>query len=951
MAVLPRSRDRHPPTFGGRASTGSGRDGALGAFGCPRVVPSVERLWTKSQVNPLDAQRPCGHRSGVKTIRLAPVRHEEPDCLDYDDEDEVRRFEVAMRVHRAHAEAYSVAPLDGRIDGAYRVVGKTGSSGEAWIVDLVDGSGTRDTCTCPDFLGNDLGTCKHVEAVRRAITRVPELRRAFARLPQEPRMATLTVAAVGRVRLVEVGPWTARLRSRLGIVRDAGRGEVTLLDTAPVLAGFRDALRVVHAAPRAAARCKERAAIADRRDAVEAAMRAGRLRFDMLSQPLFPYQETGAVHLVAAGRALLADDMGLGKTVQAIAACELLRARGEVARALIVTCASLKHQWQREIERFAGERAIVIGGGRPQRRAAFESDAPYKILNYEVTWHELGQLKNLDADVVVYDEAQRAKNFRTKTAATLRAIPSRFTFILTGTPVENRLDDLYSLLQLVDPNVLGPLWKFNRAFAQQNDRGRIVGYKNLSELRDRIAPVMLRRRKEEVLAELPALTEQTRYTPLTAEQADLEMGYRKTAAMLMQLAERRPLTKAEKDQLMMALLKARQACNAVELCDPKSRIKASPKLDELEALLGEILAQASAKVLVFSEWVEMLKLCAKRLDRLRIGYAMLHGGVPTDRRPALLDRFRDQNEVRVLLSSEAGGVGLNLQVASYVVHLDLPWNPARLDQRTSRAHRMGQTRGVTVTYLCAEDGIERGIEGTLATKRAVRAAAVDAKSTIETVETPSFNAMLQQVREILEGLGEPGSDGEVEMVPEEASEAGPGVASVPVTPAPRGVGVPAAPAARTPVSVPVSVADETRGHDVGAGRGATQARERLRLARVVLGAGFPADAARAAYEALACAIAGLLEAPPEPGHAALVAAVYRELLPAGRLPAAAHAALAMLHDVSSLDLHGVAVDADLAVRAVDEAEQWVERLCALPSHDRSSNGEHQKTASAARPTL
>jgi SNF2 family DNA or RNA helicase len=629
------------------------------------------------------------------------------------------------------------------------------------------------------------------------------------------------------------------------------------------------------------------------------------LRFDMLTQPLFPYQEAGASHLVAGGRALLADDMGLGKTVQAIAACELLRARGEAARVLIVTCASLKHQWQREIERFVGERAVVIGGGRPQRRVAFESDAPYKILNYELTWHELEQLRSLDADVVVYDEAQRAKNFRTKTAATLRAIPSRFTFVLTGTPVENRLDDLYALLQLIDPRVLGPLWKFNLHFARQNERGRIVGYKKLSELRDRIAPVVLRRRKEEVLAELPPLTEQTRYTPLTAEQADLEAGYRQTAARLMQLAERRPPTKAEQEQLMMALLKARQACNAVELCDPKSRVKASPKLDELEALLAEILTQASAKVLIFSEWIEMLKLCAKRLDRMRIGYAMLHGGVPTERRPALLDRFRERNDVRVLLSTEAGGVGLNLQVASYVVHLDLPWNPARLDQRTSRAHRMGQTRGVTVTYLCAEDGIERGIEGTLTTKRAVRAAALDAASTVETVETPSFNAMLQQVREILEALEEPGSEREVETVLEEPSDAGPGL-----------------------------------------GRGPSQARDRLRLARVVLAAGFPADAARAAYEALACAIGGLLTQPAQPGHGALVAAVYRELLPAGRLPSAAHAALAMLHDLSSLDAQGVAVDADLAARAVDEAEQWVERLGSFPVPDPSSNGEHGKAAGA-----
>lgn len=809
----------------------------------------------------------------MRSIQLAPVRHEEPDCLDYDDESEVRRFEVAMRIHRAYVEAYSVTPLDTRVDGAYRVVCKSVGSGASWVVDVVDGSGTHDACTCPDFLGNDLGTCKHLEAVRRAITKVPKLHRAFGDLRPEPSVATLTVAVTGGARVMEVGRWTPKLRARV----------------VPTIPGFRDTVRIVHAAPQVAARCKERSAISERRLAIEGALRAGRLRLDLLRQPLFSYQERGAAHLAAGGRALLADDMGLGKTIQAIAACELLRARGEASRVLIVTCASLKHQWQREIERFAGEQAVVVRGGRPERRAALESDAPYKILNYELTWHELSQLKSLDADVVVYDEAQRAKNFRTKTAATLRAIPSRFTFVLTGTPIENRLDDLYSLLQLIDPSVLGPLWRFNLEFAQQNERGRIVGYKSLSSLRQLIAPVVLRRRKEDVLSELPALTEQTRYAKLTAAQAELEMGYRTNAARLMQVAERRRLTKAEQDQLMMSLLKARQACNAVELCDPKNPAKASPKLDELEALLGEVLAQGSAKVLVFSEWVEMLKLCAKRLDGLKIGYAMLHGGVATDSRPALLDRFREQSDVRVLLSTEAGGVGLNLQVASYVVHLDLPWNPARLDQRTSRAHRMGQTRGVTVTYLCAESGIERGIEGTLASKRTVRSAALDVASTVEAVETQSFNATLRQVREILEAVATPTNDTGVVVI-EDAAAASP---------------------LPTPTSTPAG--------------GSHHARERLRLARVVLDAGFPADAVRAAYDALAKAIASLLDEPPV-GHGALIAAIYRDLLPAGRLPQGAHAVLATLHDLSSLDALGVPVAPVLAAQAVADAEQWVERV-------------------------
>lgn len=132
----------------------------------------------------------------------------------------------------------------------------------------------------------------------------------------------------------------------------------------------------------------------------------------------------------------------------------------------------LKAQWASEIARYAGERAVVIGGGAKERRAAFASDAPYVVLNYELTWRDLSVLKGLETDVLVLDEAQRARNFRTKTAATLKSIPSRFLFVLTGTPVENRLDDLYSIMQLVDPEVLGPLWKFNVDFHRQDEGAR-----------------------------------------------------------------------------------------------------------------------------------------------------------------------------------------------------------------------------------------------------------------------------------------------------------------------------------------------------------------------------------------------------------------------------------------------------------------------------------------------
>jgi superfamily II DNA or RNA helicase len=906
------------------------------------------------------SRRLCSERrriialSIMRPVHLDPERHEEPVCDSFTDELAVRRYEQEMRVHRAFTEPFVVTPLEARVDGAYRVAT---TNHHDYLVDIVDGSRVHDTCTCPDFIANELGTCKHVEVVRlRLFAARRALRKAYARLGESPTEPVLTVDAASGLRLAAVGPWTVqlrvrharRLRSRPPPARE---GESFAPGHLP------EGLRVVHAAPLALALLRERARLFATRRTIERAIEVGHVEPDVLRRPLFPYQRDGVLHLVRTGRGMLADDMGLGKTMQAIAACEVLRARGEAKRVLIVTAASLKHQWAQEIERCTGERAEIVGSGASSRRRALEAGAVYTILNYEQTWRELTRIRELHADVLILDEAQRARNFRTKTAATLRAIPSRFLFILTGTPVENRLDDLYSLLQLVDPTILGPLWRFNLDFHVQNERGRISGYKNLSALRARVAPIILRRRKDEVAIQLPPLMEQTRYTAMSREQAELENGYRADAAQLLAIAERRPLRKEEQERLMMFLLKARQACNALELCDPGRKKRSSPKLDEFSALIAEITSEGTAKVLVFSEWVKMLELAAERLDGLGLGYEMLHGSIPTEKRPALLERFRDDPEARVLLSTDAGGVGLNLQVATYVVHLDLPWNPARLDQRTARAHRLGQAHGVLVTYLCAESGIERGIEGTLDRKRAVRFAALDQSAETEEIEAPSFSAFLRQMADVLNAASGEVADADADL--DANANADTDSSELPLTSLEPALAVSTlalsaaallalpeatatananatAEAVASPPEPPATVEAEAEAMAVAEAslpeppptisRQEAPAQNRLRLARVVLDAGFFGDAVRAAYEALSAAVAGLAEGARPEHHAALVALLYRDLLPSGKVAAAVPATLARLHDLSSLEQLGVPVDPALAQGAVQEAEGWVSKI-------------------------
>lgn len=919
------------------------------------------------------------------SIQLEAVKGKAPVCGDYGDEIKVIAFERAVRVHRAHAEAFSIAlpeslgalaieksaagkPAKGRSASTRSTVtpemlrcvygvtsGHSSGHGRVWRVDMVDGL-RHDVCNCPDFLSNGIGTCKHLEAVRRLLRGDARFSAAMSALEaSSPEIASPVLIANGLTGRLELkGPMDASRLEGCGLKLESGR-------LAPIKNGWprpgrlTDAgIRVTHGAASLLDKEGRRHREASRREHLQKELEQGRLGVDVLRLPLFPYQQTGVRHLVANGRAMLADDMGLGKTIQAIAACEVLRARGEARTILIVTPASLKEQWASEILRYTGQQAQVISGGASRRREALQGDAPYRILNYELTWRELSHLQALEPDVLVLDEAQRARNFRTRTAETLRVLPSRFLFLLTGTPVENRLDDLYSLMQLINPDVLGPLWRFNLEHHTQDAKGRVVGTRNMIRLRERIAPVVLRRRKEEVLDQLPALTVQTRYTRMEKIQVELEEGFRQDASRYLKIMEKRALTQDEQKALSALLLKARQACNALELCDPARGEKASPKLDEFEALIAEIVSVGSHKVLVFSEWVEMLKLASERLDRLGIGWAMLSGRVPSDKRPALLEAFRRNQKTQVLLCSDAGGAGLNLQVASYVVHLDLPWNPAKLDQRNARAHRLGQSRGVSVIHLCALEGIERGIEGTLEGKRAMRSAAVDFESDADEVEIQGFSVFLRQLGQALQtdqGLGEdpcvapatPSEAPEPQAIPEETSKEKPEPSEH-------------EPFAAGPVAVPavsgleLSSGDLCIHHEADRAEEAEEAalpeeedftalqmppkhldharraQDRLRLAKVVLDAGFPADAIRSAYDALAASLIARLDNAPEPGHGHLVAAVYRELIPSGRVPLAVPGTLARLHDLTMLEHHGVEPDPRLARSCVEEAESWVGRL-------------------------
>ena len=485
----------------------------------------------------------------------------------------------------------------------------------------------------------------------------------------------------------------------------------------------------------------------------------GNRSLNVISSPLYKYQEEGVMHLAFGRRVLLADDMGLGKTIQAIAAAALLRQLRDIQHVLIVTPASLKHQWAREIQRFTSLPVQIIQGNQIDRRNQYRQPQFFNIVNYELALYDQEEIVKQEFDLIVLDEAQRIKNWRTKTADAIKQLRSPYAFVLTGTPLENRLDELYSVFQFIDPTILGPLWRFNERYYQAERRPsgsyKVLGYKGLDELRRRIAPYLMRRVRDEVLLDLPERIDNNFFVEMTDPQWDAYHEYEAKVARLMALAKRRPLTPDEHKWLLSFLTKMRLICNALALHDPKiqpaEREKTAPKLRELREILDEEVANNGHKALVFSQWANMLALTEPALEKLKVGWVKLTGSVPSAKRGALVEQFFQDPRCKVFLSTDAGGVGLNLQAASMVINLDLPWNPAVLGQRIARAHRHGQRQPVNVINLIAQGTIEERMLDTLAAKRAVFEAALDAESDVVDLSfKDAGQGVLQRLEVLLE---------------------------------------------------------------------------------------------------------------------------------------------------------------------------------------------------------
>jgi SNF2 family DNA or RNA helicase len=402
----------------------------------------------------------------------------------------------------------------------------------------------------------------------------------------------------------------------------------------------------------------------------------------------YPYQLRGIAFLMPRHAALLADEMGLGKTIQVLVALRLLFHAALVRRALVVCPKPLVLNWTRELRTWAPDVPFeVIAGDTAARRAAWRvSNCPLKLVNYELLTRDAPDLDGVHFDVVVLDEAQRIKNRDSKTAQAVRGLRRDRSWAMTGTPIENRTDDLVSIFAFVDPDRIPP----------ETPPRQLPGL---------TSDCVLRRTKEEVATDMPPRIIHDTFLELTAAQREAyDLAEKEGVVHLNALGE--TVTVQHVFELVMRL---KQICNFDPLTGQ------SAKLEQLLADLAEV-AESGRKAIVFSQWVQPLELLAEALRQF--GPLRYHGQVPARERPGVLERFRADPRRHVLLMSYGtGSVGLNLQFANYVFLFDRWWNPAVEDQAINRAHRIGQKAPVFVKRFVTQNTIEGRIAEVLERKR------------------------------------------------------------------------------------------------------------------------------------------------------------------------------------------------------------------------------------------
>jgi SNF2 family DNA or RNA helicase len=465
---------------------------------------------------------------------------------------------------------------------------------------------------------------------------------------------------------------------------------------------------------------------------------------------LRPYQQFGMSWLwflrQAGFGACLADDMGLGKTVQLLSYLLLVKEKEASGPALIICPTSVLGNWQKEIERFAPELRVYLHYGanrlKSEAFAARATEADIVLSSYGLSHLDFDEFASVTWSSIAIDEAQNIKNAGTKQSRAVRKLRGRHHIALTGTPMENRLTELWSIFDFINHGYLGSLTKFQKRFVAPIEKDG--ANEKIGQLQALIRPFLLRRTKkdEEVALNLPDKLEQKEYCPLTAEQASLyEQLVRDT------FAEIEKLTGFERKGLILSMLgRLKQLCNHPALylkeSEPRRVLERSAKMEKLVELVEAVLA-GDESCLIFTQYIEMgLMIQGVLRERFGVDVPFLNGSVPKQQRDAMILRFQEREFPVFLLSLKAGGTGLNLTAANHVIHYDRWWNPAVENQATDRAYRIGQKRFVHVHKLIATGTLEEKIDAMIEKKQMLNEQIIQSENWITELSTDELQELL-----------------------------------------------------------------------------------------------------------------------------------------------------------------------------------------------------------------
>lgn len=681
-------------------------------------------------------------------------------------------WQIALRRQQAEKENFAISQIDEKFcPGEYRVGNFATRNTYKVVYRGMDS--VWNYCSCLDFKTAQLGTCKHLEAVKLWIK---EKRKKVYQ--DAPAYSSVYVNYKGpRCIKIRFGEDHAEMLERLakdyfdenGVIREDayGKFDVFLQAAKAIDKNFRcydDALDFI---------LEKREKII-RQQLIEKKYTDEALD-SLLEVTLYPYQREGVRFAVKAGKAIIADEMGLGKTIQAIAAAEIYLREGMADSVLVVCPTSLKYQWKKEIEKFTGgdtltahaegigntteysPKVIVVEGTPYRRQQLYKSVAPYKIVSYHTMSNDIREFGQLTTDVLIMDEIQRLKNWDTLISKAARKIKSRYSVLLSGTPMENKVEELFANMELVDQFCLGPYYKFrDEHILFDSESGAIIGYKNLNAIGEQIKDKLIRRTKKGVQLQLPKRSDQYILVPMTSAQADYHSEFKWEVAKIRSKYQKfHFISEQDRKRLMLLLGQMRMVADSTFILEQNLKTRSDVKIAEVMNLLENIFESGNEKVVIFSEWERMTRLVAIELEKRNIRYEYLNGSIPAKQRGELVENFNSLPESRVFISTDAGSTGLNLQVASTLINLDLPWNPAVLEQRIARIFRLGQERPVQILNLVSKNSIEEGMIAKLRFKTSMFEGVLDGGADSVFINKDKFKKFMEDISCIMDDTPEP----------------------------------------------------------------------------------------------------------------------------------------------------------------------------------------------------